>query len=303
MQPNYHETCSKTFIKAAFASIAAQNDFEIFSLVAIMRSTSINDLPTWVPDFTIKLPRGVGSFGRSNFYSRLALPTKPMQSALPQLSSDNGLLTVYGSSLGQVVSFMTLPEDFDYFPSDFWKDALTQLKVSFTIRDLRAELAREAWPIDNFIPSQPGIYAYERWRTENVIQAVFAFWDEIAGSKASYSGSRMPFWACSDAERKRRGYGYAESDSNYFMFLEYANFVGGGAVLYITSSGHIGLASKTAVVGDHVVILPGCKMQVILRPAGTAYEFRGLAHIHTICGQSIDGLENQHLQCRKLVIK
>ena len=301
IQPNYHDTFAQVFIRATFASIITQHDFKIFALVTVQRPCLTDDLPTWVPDFRVKFAPRLQDF-LDGFYSDLALPITLSLNTLPLRIRDTGLLTLYGSFLGRVVSFVILPDRGKYFGDRFWQDVFTQLRVSFTIRDLRAESAREKWPIANFDPSQVGRPSHETWMTENVIRAIFAFWDETAGFMACNFGSRMPFWACEDDELTRRGYGQAKS-SSFYQFWQYADFVGGGSVLFVSSSGHVGLAPKTVKLGDHVTIVPGCKMPVILRSTGTAYDFRGLAHVHCISGYLTDRIEHPGLKTKALFIR
>ena len=299
IKSDYQEMWTRTFTRAAFASITAQRNMDILALVAVRGSWWRDDtLPTWVPDFTQNLPLSVQTFLK-DFYSNLPVRSILNEYTLPDPGSNYRSLMIRGFELGQIISTWEPPEPdlLPYEVDERYRRLLECLRSAFEIRDKREEHSRRVWPLGSFHSFAPGILPVIETLRETKDDCFLAFrlWEEVSGFTAAPGAWHRPFWACSKAELVVRlsqddfvdgleaGVLMNKSRNAQSLFWEYADFVGGGKRLFVSSSGHVGVAPASVGLGDLIVFLRGARMFAALQsdtPGFKARAFRGLTWVN-----------------------
>ena len=304
MTVDYEQTCAQTFAKATFAAISAQDNFAILELVGF-DCPSVDNRPTWAVDFTLHQSP---SEGRIHQMIDIDNSSQPWLTSArrPSIDMDAKYLTAAGYTFDHVTMVLTMPTT---IAAASGTDAT---KVAESMASLLQNLAHKDRvpggllsflhvPIDAIRPSHFLLYG-QGTQVQTVIQAAFAFWNELTGfSDQQVDTHAALLWECDARERIRR---VEETHiQGIATFLEYTVFASGGCVMFATAGGFLGLAPTTVELGDPIILLRHSKFPVILRPSrASTHAFKGFTCVHGIpSGELIEhGWETGNNRCYTL---
>ncbi len=170
--------------------------------------------------------------------------------------------------------------------------AESQLKIALEIRDVRTWTSKQKWPLEGFHPDSFSMArSVLNLGNDGIIRAAFHAWGDITGPDACRWPEYTPFWA-----RPQKPWWATRScdtlhwneDRFVKAALGYNRLAGEVAQVFVTNTGHIGIATQNFQRGDRLVLLSGAKLPVILRPANGTFSFRGLAFVQGLSQECVD---------------
>lgn len=301
IQTNYEEPCQRTYAKATFAAIVAQNDVSILELISL-HQPRMNDLPTWAVDFTVEQ---IPTNGRIHqmmddraAWAKREIATKDSITIDPALQH----LTTHGVYFDSVRSILRLPS---FAPNEagvkvaevvapFLEDTFVSLRSD------HASSGLEYTPVPN-VKCSSLLVRGPSTQVSDVFRTTFVLWNKVTGFPSCHNEQDSRWKPSHKAVRLRAIAGSSISSDGLLqalhsnladylpVYIEYSKFVGGDCVVFATSHGFIGLAPSSVVVGDSIVLIHGSRYPLLLRRIGEAHTFQGLAYVHGIMeGELVD---------------
>ncbi|KAK3711180.1 hypothetical protein LTR37_009773 [Vermiconidia calcicola] len=275
--------CQITFARATYAALVARNDFSILQLVSF-KQLSAYSLPSWVVDFTLEQDPTDGQVHR-----HIARPVKwPFDGTDDELtplaiSPDTTLLTVTGIAFDLVDEVLSLATakfaQTGPGAAKIAEDLIPFLLKLFQKRDSRPAWAKCSESLNELL--EPGVLLMGGSRTQagSVMKAAFIVWHDVASPAANgRDAAYVPFWRCGSDQKYQRADDTVGTELGWLM--DYAAVSSGGANVFTTSKGLIGLAPSTVERTDRIVLLKNGKLPALLRLVGEHYLFRGFAWVH-----------------------
>ncbi|KAK3718490.1 hypothetical protein LTR37_004994 [Vermiconidia calcicola] len=275
--------CEITFARATYAALVARNDFSILQLVSF-KQLSAYSLPSWVVDFTLQQDPTDGQVHR-----HVTRPVKwPLDgtddgSSPLTVSLNMKLLMVTGTAFDSVDEVLSLATarfaQTGASAAKIAEDLIPFLLKLFQKRDSRPVWVKCSESLDDLL--KPGVLLMAGSRTQagSIIKASFTVWHDVASPAAiGRDAAYVPFWRCGSDEKYQRTSDIVGTELGWLM--DYAAVSSGGANVFTTSTGLIGLAPSTVEPTDRIVLLKNGKLPALLQAVGEHYLFRGFAWVH-----------------------
>lgn len=234
---DYKDPFATTYARTAFLIIEQSKSLGILSLVEDRRSDA--DLPSWVPDWRVKDPKVVlfTMFGPRDYAATGSSTVRA------KLSASTRVLQVSG------LHFETIIDTKTYTFADYvrWREGRPPPGKADTVRYPYTNETCEQVMLRTALVDRTAFEPADemtRWR--------FDTFDEIDRIMANADN-------CLDSDGRK-----------YHSFFVAFNKCTSTMVFFTTSSGHIGIAHKTAKVGDEIVFLCGAEVPFLLRRRGQA---------------------------------
>lgn len=280
---DYDRSPAETFATATFASLITQRNFKIWELVNCDNRRVTAGVPTWSIDFNV-----VQSPSDCEIHEMIDESVQwPMHelhhAQLLVLDSSGKLLTVRGTIFDRISRMLVMPTT-DTFCQGQEAVALIQDLAPF----LTAFCGRGSQ--DAVCNIDPALFygANGYLSVSRILDVACILWDDIVGDVSrNLSTVHQPFWFCDEPERIQR---FRHSRApNVAPFLRYSAFAGGGCSMLATAEGYLGWAPRTIEVEDLIVLIPGCKLPIALRPIGQFCSFQGFVFVHdTMDGELLE---------------
>ncbi|KAI3321444.1 hypothetical protein HD806DRAFT_153224 [Xylariaceae sp. AK1471] len=242
LYPNYDHTVARVYTDATKYILKNDNDLHVLAHVEGDVYKNIQDLPSWVPDWSVREDLGLRITGYERYKAAGGMP------CLKELTGGDRLI-LRGAQLATVSRIgVTKQEVNDTMIFEDWFDILAELEREFPERNHRDALWRTLIgdtnphgkvPVEE--PWEDALYIWAEQR-ENIT-----------------------------AEEKHRAAAYHKSFAHSLHLC-----------LFRTNTGHLGLGSQSCREGDLVWIVAGSRVPLILRrvTSEAAYSLVGGVYIH-----------------------
>ena len=218
-------------------------------------------VPSWLPQWKNKSTAAIICPWSTDAYFT---PGKGLEiSPMPDVCGDT--LNAYGLEVSMVSFRSKIIQQTEYIDADILSDADTS---HMTVQNIISLLSRTLTAGRN----EYGGIALDQNQFLADCAAAFS-------SQAKYHGHRI---GNLDLELIISTVNNLSSGGDLKRFFTVVHQVCPGRLLFLTTSGHLGLGPKNTVAGDRLCILAGHKMPVILRPCPSGYIFVGDCYVDGI---------------------
>jgi hypothetical protein len=288
LEVNYRLSVAETFVNAVCFAIASSRKLNIICEVQYLPSEL--DLPSWVPDWTMKQRM-------NGLWSRLGPDYSAAGYSEPDVtySSNGRAITVTGCQLGTIEVL-----------GDPYIEDRTRPPFTPHMRETMVQWLKLAIGSDLNVSSNNNNTAWETERTE-------AFWRTLIGNRIK--GQSEPdidlFRRRFDVARGVKPVPILNPEVDYIQaFHQFVSPLAFemNAIMYnrrFFTSGQalMGVCLSKARVGDILVVLLGCDHPVIFRQEGVAWAFQGEAYVHGFMdGEAVMKWESGELKLNKFTI-
>ncbi|KAK5126821.1 hypothetical protein LTR85_009755 [Meristemomyces frigidus] len=334
--PNYGEECTAVYTKATYASVEASGHLGVLRMISFRRQYRAQ-LPSWVVDFAF---RGVETgeadpgpveekSGASNLARRLTAregdrgpnyflqeaPRRPWfrlqrtDTLPPVFDATAKTLTVEGWCFDQICFKLPIARqavarrstrygvDESAVPSvcvdeEEIERSMRQLQMVSPYKVLRVNTSAGAEQtltrqvdsrsirdgISNIYRRSNSAGAHESVTTD----AIFTAWRAMFGSDLEYINDKLE--------------GLDE-------WLRHFDFVAGGAVIFMTASGFLGIGPESIAEHDALVLCCASAAPLILRPSGVGWELKGFAFVKGIMSRElVERVPGVELEAKRFVL-
>ncbi|KAJ5063185.1 heterokaryon incompatibility protein-domain-containing protein [Bipolaris maydis] len=262
IRPDYDITCSDLYTKVARAILENSETLEI--LYAVSGNKHVKAIPSWVPDWSVRIPstfgsRQLGRFCASGYLSQ----------STPSFASDQ-----YGNKLlvltGYRVDSVALVLDCQWDP---------QWNMSF---DPDSPVSAFLESLQNFGCERRSAYPTEEERNDALWRTPIADCDAVLDVVRKIRPPATPRMKDSfDALT-----GVSKGDSSWrahqsMLYVHTMMLESARRKVFMTSQGYYGLGQESLHVGDSICLLLGGDSPFIIREAGNGYcELIGESYVH-----------------------
>lgn len=303
----------EAFARATYASIKFRKSFDILTFVPWASITS--ELPSWAVDFSFGSRYDVKEVPEDDFRRRAPDSFMPIQgrggAQLAMLDMTNTLLSVSAAPLGTVIDILCLRRGdhvSELESKDFWDfvhhnvPLLDESDCNHTwdgFAEVMGMIAPRRCRMWTTLSDTYGALFHEKMSKVLLYQKNWSFSDKTAPRHVSNLIREVCKLWTSLAVAPRRLYrgddeiSSAEERSEDCLhtgFEPLVNYLAArdrGLMLFVTSSGLIGLAPDTVSKGDSLVLLASQRPFVCLRETGVDSEFCGQVWIWGIEGREV----------------
>jgi hypothetical protein len=297
ISPDYHASISQVYITTAEYILDHSKSLLLLSCVEGAEFQQVPDLPSWVPDWSVRKDLGLRITGYRDFHAAGDLPK---QYVLSDHLNGKRILTVKASQLDSIVDtceakkilkihlyvshlwnmISKLEEDYSPVPGQsreeaVWRSLMTNRQEPTTSpNSTRYPASSEEF--------EPSFRAWLLWRFSVSPDEPSSF--PSSSTSSSFIPTRAEFEDVRDRCSKDPEYLKELKHQASLYDVHYAH-----AMLlrpYITSKGYFGIGTQCLHRGDTIWIVPGCRVPLIFR------QIEGSEHYRLVGGCYVHGFMN-----------